>query len=265
MVDGKRRLLIGALALIACGMTLAACGDDDDDATPTATSAAVATPSAVTTAQPAASPTPTGDFITIDEPAASATVWTPFVMSGEADVFEAALTVDVLDVAGATLCVRHIMASSGTGTPGTWETTLPIPPPDAVQDVTVRAYSFSAMDGSMINLVEHEVTLGTERPSIFITAPACGATVAPGATLAVTGRAAVFEAALTVELRDASGAAVVTQSVMAASGVEESDFSATLTIPATLSLGFYDLVAFNHSALDGSIENEFSMQVVVEP
>jgi hypothetical protein len=157
------------------------------------------------------------------------------------------------------------MASSGTGTPGTWETTLAVPPPAAAVEVTVRAYSFSAMDGSMINLVERTATLSTERPAIFITSPACGATVAPGGMLAVTGRAAVFEAALTVELRDATGAAVVTQNVMAASGVEEADFSATLTIPPTLPSGFYDLVAFNHSAMDGSVENEFSMQLVVEP
>ena len=81
------------------------------------------------------------------------------------------------------------------------------------------------MDGSIENLVERNVTLSPQHPAIFITSPECGATVAPGDTLEVTGRAAVFEAALTVELRDASGAVVVGQNVMAATGVEESDFT----------------------------------------
>ena len=75
----------------------------------------------------------------------------------------------------------------------------------------------------------------------------------------------MFEAALVVELRDASGTALLTQNVMAASGTEESDFTANLVLPATLPSGFYDLVAFDHSARDGAVENEFSMQIVVEP
>jgi hypothetical protein len=173
--------------------------------------------------------------------------------------------VDVLDAAGKTLCVRHIMATSGTGTPGTWETTIAIPPPDAPQDATVRGYSFSAKDGAMENLVQHDVTLSIDRPEIFITSPACGAKVAPGSTLVAKGRALVFEAALVVELRNASGTALVTQNVMAANGTEESDFTANLVLPGALPSGFYDLVAFNYSARDGAIENEFSMQIVVEP
>ena len=194
-----------------------------------------------------------------------ATVAVPIDVSGEADVFEAALTVDVLDASGIRLCIRHIMATSGTGTPGTWAATMAFPPPPAAEPVTVRGYSFSAKDGSIVNLVKRNVTVSSHRPAIFITSPACGATVAPGVTLAVQGRAAVFEAALTVELRDASGTAVVTQNVMADSGTDESDFSAALAIPATLPSGFYDLVAFDHSARDGAVENEFAIQVEVAP
>lgn len=264
-MGGARYLRWAALiaGLSALALVVGACGDDDE-ATTTATPGATGT--ATSAASPvAASPTATaGEFIAIDVPAEGATADAPFLVGGTADVFEAALTVDVLDAAGETLCVRHIMATSGTGTPGSWETTLAVPPPPAPADVTVRAYSFSAMDGSMINLVEREVTLSTERPSIFVTAPSCGTTVAPGGTLMVAGRALVFEAALTVELRDASGTVAVSQNVMAANGTEESDFSTMLAIPATLRSGFYDLVAFSHSAMDGSVENEFSLQIVVE-
>jgi hypothetical protein len=58
---------------------------------------------------------------------------------------------------------------------------------------------------------------------------------------------------------------VAGQNVMAASGVEESDFSASLAVPADAPLGFYDLVAYTHSAEDGSVIDEFPVQIVVEP
>lgn len=256
----KRRWWAIGMVVVSAGMVLSAsaCDDGSEEARPTPTAAA-ATPTRV------ASPTPAGAFITIDMPGMGTTASVPFAMSGGADVFEAALTVDVLDAAEKTLCVRHIMATSGTGTPGTWETTMAVPPPDAPHEVTVRGYSFSPKDGAMENLVQHDVTLSIDRPAIFITSPACGAKLAPGSTLVAKGRALVFEAALVVELRNASGTALVTQNVMAANGTEESDFIASLVLPATLPSGFYDLVAFNHSARDGAAENEFSMQIVVEP
>jgi hypothetical protein len=250
---------MGLIALsLALMISAGACRDDREEAVPTQTGTAVATGIA-------ASPTPVGAFITILEPGEDAKVSAPFRISGAADVFEAALTVDLIDAADRTLCVRHIMATSGTGTPGTWETTLAIPPPRAAEDVTVRAYSFSAKDGAIENLVARSVTLSADRPAIFVTSPVCGAKVAPGSTLFVQGRALVFEAALVVELRDASGTALVTQTVNAASGTEESDFTTNLVIPAALPSGFYDLVAFDYSARDGSVEHEFSMQIVVEP
>jgi hypothetical protein len=254
-----RKLIVASImsAMIA-SLSLAGCNGSSVPPTPTP-EPSTATPAA------RASPTPAGAFVRIDKPTDGATVAVPIDVSGEADVFEAALTVDVLDASGVGLCIRHIMATSGTGTPGTWATTMAFPPPPAVERVTVRGYSFSAKDGSMVNLVKRNVTVSSHRPAIFITSPACGATVVPGATLAVQGRATVFEAALTVELRDASATAVVTQNVMADSGTDESDFSAALAIPATLPSGFYDLVAFDHSARDGAVENAFAIQVEVAP
>ena len=254
-----RKLVIACMmsAMIAA-LSLAGCNGSSAPPTPTPG------PPTATPAAPA-SPTPAGTFVRIDEPLDGATVALPIDVSGAADVFEAALTVDVLDATGARLCIRHIMATSGTGTPGTWSTTMAFPPPDASEPVTVRGYSFSAMDGSIENLVARDITVSAARPAIFIMSPVCGATVAPGSMLAVQGRAAVFEAAFTIELRDASGTVIVTQNVMAASGTEESDFSASLAIPATLPSGFYDLVAFDRSARDGAVENEFAIQLDVAP
>ncbi len=253
--------MIAGVVLVAGSSLLMACGDDDDaEPTPAATTTASAS-----TVTPGTTPAATAPatLITIDIPPEGAHVSTPIELSGTANTFEAALTVDVLDATGDALCARSIMATSGSGTPGTWATTLDIPPPDAETPVTLRAYEFSAMDGSIINLVERDVTLSTERPPLFITSPECGATVAPGSALVVEGRGVVFEAAFNLELRDAAGTAVATASGMAG-GTEEMPFSVTMTVPTDAPNGKYDLVAFSFSAEDGSVQNEFSVQIFVQ-
>ena len=117
----------------------------------------------------------------------------------------------------------------------------------------------------MIDLVQREVTVSAERPVIFLTTPVCGDRVAPGGTLAITGRATVFEAALMLEVRDATGGVVLSQPVMADECCVEDNFGTLLALPADLTAGNYDVVAFNYSAADGSIQNEFSVQIQVQP
>jgi hypothetical protein len=112
-------------------------------------------------------------------------------------------------------------------------------------------------------VVEHEVVITPDRPPIFIFQPICGDRVARGDPLFVKGRAHVFEAQLSIELRTASGEVVLVQQVTAESGSEESNFDATLTIPADLAAGYYDLVAYDNSAEDGSVQNEFPIQIEV--
>ncbi|KGJ72875.1 hypothetical protein GY21_12570 [Cryobacterium roopkundense] len=206
---------------------------------------------------PTASPSPT-------ESTADSTVSTPVELSETADTFEAALTVDALDAAGKQLCVRSILATSGSGTPGTWRTMLAFAPPSTATPVTLRAYDFSAKDGSMQNLVQRPVTVSADHPAIYITSPTCGSEVAPGSVLKVTGRALVFEAMFTVELRDSVGATIVNTEVTAESGTEESNFTADLAVPADAVSGYYDLVAFDNSAKDGSVIDEFSIQLLVQ-
>jgi hypothetical protein len=235
----------------------AACGDDDD-AVPTATAAPP-------TAAPAASPTAVTAAITIDEPRDGNTVSSPFRATGTASVFEGALTVDVLGDAGTVLCTRNVQASEGGPGRGDWSGVLAFPPPLADAPVTLRAYSFSADDGSRENVVERSLTASARQPSIVITAPACAASVPQTAPLEVSGMALVFEAALNVDVRDAAGTVLVTQRVMAASGTEFSPWSATLDLSALPGPGLYDLVAYNFSARDGAIENEFPIQILVGP
>lgn len=256
-----------ALFLISCVFAVAAwsCGDDDDDASPTATAPAGGSPTApaaTSTSGPSASPTLEAGIL-IEEPTDGTTLTSPITMSGRANVFEGALTIDALgNAAGTVLCTRHVQASAGTGTEGTWEGILAIDPPDTDVPITLRAYTFSAEDGSMQDVEELSVTLSSEDPAIVINTPACAAEVS--GTLTVEGMALVFEAALLVDIRDASGTAVLTNQVMAASGTEFSFWTTTFDLSG-LTPGFYDIVAYDRSARDGEIENEFPVQISVGP
>jgi hypothetical protein len=208
-------------------------------------------------------PTATAPAIVIGSPAEGETVSVPFTVSGEANTFEAALTIDAVDGSGTLMCVRHLMATSGSGTPGTWEGTLAFPPEIDALPVMLRAYAHSAKDGSIIDLVEYPITIAPDRPPIFLTSPTCGQVYEPGSLVSVAGLAAVFEAALTVDVRDASGTAVVSLPVTAEACCEHSLFSSWLTLPSDIPPGFYDVVAYSLSAKDGSVENEFPVQIEI--
>lgn len=252
-----RRVAIRAAALVAGLLLVAGCVANPG---PTATPS----PSSPPPASETPSSPPVIAAITIDRPLDGARVAVPVETLGTADTFEAALTVDILNEAGGILCMRHITATSGSGTRGTWQALLGFAPErDTDAPVTLRAYERSAEDGSVINLIERQITLSPERPAILLTSPSCGDVVAAGGRLSVQGLATVFEAALTIELRDSAGAAVLSRNLMTAEGGVESPFGELITIPAGLPGGFYDLVALSYSAKDGSIENEFPVQIDV--
>lgn len=256
--SGRRATALLAALLV---LPMAACAPGPAP-TPTGTAP---TNTAPTNTAPTNTETPSaGPAITIDSPVADSPVTIPVTARGTADTVEAALVIDLLDDAGQTLCVRHITATSGSGTRGTWQSDLAFPPPEDEETVTLRAYELSAVDGSETNVAERTLTLTSERPPIIISTPACGASVAPGGTLEVTGRAMVPEAQFTLELRDPAGAAVLTQQVTAASGTEESDFSSTIVVPEGLAGGFYDLVGFDNSLKDNSVQYEFPVQLLVQ-
>ncbi|MET4581060.1 hypothetical protein ABIE21_000550 [Conyzicola nivalis] len=253
-----RRRTISLIAVSATILAITACGDDGG--TP---------PYSGSPPGASGTPTPTATarepLIRIVEPALDATVTTPVALSGTANTFEAHLVVDAQNEAGDTLCIRHVSATSGSGTEGTWSTVLGIvPESDADAPIVLRAYERSPEDDSIANLVERPVTLSATRPVIYLTSPVCGDTVAPGGVVSVQGRATVFEAALTVDLRDAGGTVVFSRDLLTEEGGVESNFGELVTLPAHLPGGFYDLVAFSISAADGSIENEFPVQILVQ-
>ncbi|MFH8250328.1 Gmad2 immunoglobulin-like domain-containing protein [Microbacterium sp. B2969] len=248
-----------ALSALVIALGLASCASGTGGASPSSSPASTGS----TTATPSATPSDAEPAIAIDAPADDATVSVPFEATGTADTFEAALTVDVLDQEGFTMCVRHIMATSGSGTPGTWTAILAFPPEEDPLPVTVRAYTLSPKDGAMTDLVTRNITVSTDRPDIIMTSPTCGQVYPTGGLIFLLGTAKLFEAALTVELRDAGGTAVVSVPVTAEECCVESQFSSKLTVPADLAPGLYDVVAYSLSPADGSIQNEFTVQIQV--
>jgi hypothetical protein len=255
------------VAAIVC-VFVVACDGDDDDPEPTNTA-----PVAATSTAPAATPEPsqTAELpaITIDEPSLGAIVAVPFTISGTANVFEAALSVQVVADDGQLICQHDILATSGSGTRGDWSAVLAFPPPsppagNTAVPMSVRAFNYSAMDGSEENVVTLDINVSGDRPSNVIQTPLCHEAVSSATPLNVTGVTDAFEGTLQLELRDASGVVVHTQTVQAAGGTGNAPWSAQVPlaglVPAT-----YMLIAFDFSAQDGTRQNEFAIPIRVEP
>lgn len=259
--------IIPAIAILA----LASACDDGDDGAPATSTSAPATEAAsplVETATPDAEPSPSEDAaIRIDQPELGAVVSVPFEISGSANVFEAALSLQVLTDSGDLLCQHNIMATSGSGTPGTWSTVMAFPPPEpssgaTASPIVVRALSYSAQDGSEENVVTLNINVSGERPGNVIETPACSAEAPLDAPLAVSGVTDAFEGAMQLELQDASGAVVLTQPVQAAGGLGDAPWTTTIDLAAvTLQPGQYTLIAFDVSAENGSRQNEFPVPI----
>jgi hypothetical protein len=248
--------LLGTLLTLGCGDG----GDDEQDSTP------ADGPSGSPTAEaPPASPTIEAGIV-IDKPTDGEEVRAPIAMSGRANVFEGALTIDALDTAAdLVLCTRHAQATAGTGTEGAWEGVLAFAPPAGAGTIVLRAYTLSPNDGAMANAVERSITLAAMTPPIVITSPVC-ATEASG-SLEVVGESVFFEIPLTLELRDASGEVVSTQRVFADSqgvdrGAAAAPWAATIDL-TDVSPGFYDVVIYNRDPGSSAIENEFPVQISV--
>lgn len=75
-------------------------------------------------------------------------VSSPVHLSGSADVFEAVFFCDVT-YSGLVLETHRIMATAGTGTRGTWELDLELPPGKKI----LVFYERSPRDGTPINVV----------------------------------------------------------------------------------------------------------------
>jgi hypothetical protein len=98
--------------------------------------------------------------IIVTEPDRGEKVRSPVKVEGRARVFEAALTVRILDQDGKELAIRHIMASEGGPAFGTFSARVIYQRPRGMRRGTVQVLSYSAKDGSPINVVDVPVEFG---------------------------------------------------------------------------------------------------------
>ena len=94
----------------------------------------------------------------VEGPTPGDTVTSPVRIWGTGNTFEAAFMVRIEDPDGATLIEKPGMATSGTGTRGTFDITVPFDTA-ATGMGTIVVYESSAKDGSPINVVEIPVKL----------------------------------------------------------------------------------------------------------
>jgi hypothetical protein len=96
--------------------------------------------------------------ILVQTPRLGERVESPVHVSGTADVFEAVVSIAILDQNGHVIASTFTMATCGTGCRGTFSTDVAYDVA-ATQHGTIRVYEVSAMDGSEINVVNIPVTL----------------------------------------------------------------------------------------------------------
>ncbi|MDO8847428.1 MAG: Gmad2 immunoglobulin-like domain-containing protein [Coriobacteriia bacterium] len=97
--------------------------------------------------------------IFLESPTPGMTVGNPVRLTGTANTFEAAFMVRILGRDGSTIVEVPAMATSGTGTRGTFDVSVSYPLAAGGEGAIV-VYEQSAKDGSDINVVEVPVTLG---------------------------------------------------------------------------------------------------------
>ncbi len=96
--------------------------------------------------------------ILVEWPGNGFTVTNPFVVWGTANVFEAQLNLELRSASGAVLADQSILASSGSGTRGSFSTSVQFPA-SAAGPATLTVYDISAKDGSRIDVVQVHLNL----------------------------------------------------------------------------------------------------------
>jgi hypothetical protein len=150
-----RRALV---LLLATGFLAASCGGSEQAAAP---AEPAAPPPAATTGAPEASSTAADGLpvIVVATPAPGERVTSPVAVSGTADVFEANVTVAVLDARGRELARDFTTATCGTGCRGDYSIELPFSV-EAEQPGTIVVHDDDAAGtGTPPHVVEIPVTL----------------------------------------------------------------------------------------------------------
>jgi germination protein M len=91
--------------------------------------------------------------ILVEFPTVGSTVGSPMRVTGTANVFEAVFKINMVNWDGLIIAEKRVMASSGTGTRGTFDVTIPFDVDKAGLGALI-VFSDSPKDGSHINVVE---------------------------------------------------------------------------------------------------------------
>ena len=91
--------------------------------------------------------------ILVESPTVGATVGSPLRIYGTANVFEAVFQINIVDWDGLIIAEKTVMATSGTGTRGTFDVTVPFDVSQAGLGALI-VFADSPKDGSQIDVVE---------------------------------------------------------------------------------------------------------------
>jgi spore germination protein GerM len=96
-------------------------------------------------------------WIFVETPAVGDTISSPLRLTGTANTFEATFNATLLDAGGNVVAEEVVMATSGTGTRGTFDVTIPFTAPAGA--ATVMVFESSAKDGSPTHVVKIPVVV----------------------------------------------------------------------------------------------------------
>ena len=114
--------------------------------------------------QPVAAPVGRPDYadllalIVVSDPVVGQRVTSPVTVAGTANVFEATVTLRLLDASGREIATRFTTATCGSGCRGTWSVSVPFRV-GRTQRGTVQVFQVSAEDGSATHIVNVPVVL----------------------------------------------------------------------------------------------------------
>jgi hypothetical protein len=161
-------------------------------------------------------PVTASDRIEVLSPAPDTRVSSPVIVSGTADVFEATVSIRILDGMNNVIADTFTTATCGSGCRGDFEAEVPFSV-GTEQPGVIQVFEESAEDGSRLHVVRIPVTLvpGPDDPiapagdppvtsseTIEVLAPAPDARVSSPVT--VSGTANVFEATVMIRILDAN-------------------------------------------------------------
>lgn len=151
-----RRLLLGVFALAVIAV---ACVGDVEDVLEPSEPRTTSSPSPEPTVEP--SPELSDGVkpaIVVRTPVAGDEIVSPVTVAGTADVFEATVSIRILDANGQELAAAFATATCGTGCRGKYSAEVFFFTEER-QDGTIEVFESSAADGSPLNLVSVPVEL----------------------------------------------------------------------------------------------------------